>query len=362
MPTLRALVVLLLGVAALSACGDGAKPTGPGGGGPPGAMALPVEAVPAHSGVVERSVSAVGTLRANESVIIRSEVAGRIAAIHVTEGAAVKAGAELIRLDDSEQRAQLAESAALVKLSELNFARARDVLRKKLLSQQSFDEAQEKLRTSQAQLTLAEARLAKTRLSAPFSGVLGLRQVSVGDYVKEGQDIVNLEDIHTLKLDFRVPETYLASIQPEQEAVLQVDAYPEHNFSGRVYAIDPRIDEQTRTLLLRARVPNPDQRLRPGMFARVSLVLETRPDAVLIPEQALVPLDSAHFVYRILDGKAVQTKVQIGQRSAGRVEVVQGLKAGDNVITAGQTKVRDGAPVRIIPMDANTHPPPTGTP
>ncbi len=354
--------VLLGNLLALSACTDGGKPGAGAKGGPPGAMALPVETAAAHSGLVTRSVSAVGTLRANESVIIRSEVSGRIAAIYFTEGDTVKAGAELIRLDDSEQRAQRAESAATVSLNQLNFARARNVFQKKLLSQQSYDEAQEKLRTSQAQLALADARLAKARLTAPFAGILGLRQVSTGDYVKEGQDIVNLEDIHSLKLDFRVPENYLASVKPEQATVLQVDAYPEQRFSGSIYAIDPRIDEQTRTLLLRARVPNPDQLLRPGMFARVSLVLETRPDAVLVPEQALVPLDNRQVVYRIVDGKAVQTAVQTGERSAGTVEIVQGLHAGDVVVTAGQTKLRDGAPVRPVTIGSDTNPPPAGTP
>lgn len=342
-------VLLLLG--ALSACSDGGKQghsAGPGGGGPPGAMALPVEAVAAHTGVVNRVISAVGSLRANESVVIRSEIVGRVAAIHFTEGEAVKAGAELIRLDDAEQRAQLAESAATLKLSELNFARARDVFEKKLLSQQNYDEAQQKLHESRSRMALQQARIAKTRLSAPFAGVLGLRQVSVGDYVKEGQDIVNLEDIHALKLDFRAPETYLASIKPEQEVTLQMDAYPERSFSGRLYAIDPRIDEQTRTLLLRARIPNPDLLLRPGMFARVSLVLESRNDAVLVPEQALLPVGDTQFVYRVVDGRAVHTKVVTGQRNDGNVEIVQGLKAGDTVITAGQIKVRDGAPVRVI--------------
>lgn len=355
--------LLLSSLLLLNACSDNSPPGGTNAkGGPPGAMALPVEAAAAYSGVVKRSVSAVGSLRANESVIIRSEVAGRVASIHFTEGDTVKAGAELIRLDDSEQRAQRAETAAMVRLNQLNFDRARDLLQKKLLSQQNYDEAQEKLRSSQAQLALAEARLAKTRLTAPFTGILGLRQVSVGDYLKEGQDIVNLEDIHTLKLDFRVPENYLASIKPEQVTVLQVDAYPEQSFSGSIYAIDPRVDEQTRTLLLRARVPNPDQQLRPGMFARVSLVLETRPDAVLVPEQALVPLNNKQVVYRIVDGKAVQTVVQTGERSAGAVEILQGLQAGDVVITAGQTKLRDGAPVRPLTPDSDTQPPSADTP
>ncbi len=351
----RGLFIALLLLAA-GACTDGERQGASKGGAPPGGMTLPVEAAAVETGAVSRDVSAVGTLRANESVMIRSEIAGRIAAIHFQEGAAVAKNAPLISLDDAEPRAQLAESAATVKLAELNFARAQEIFEKKLLSRQNYDEALARLSEARARHNLQQARLAKTRIHAPFSGVLGLRQVSAGDYIKEGADIVNLEDIQSLKLDFRVPETYLADIKQDQQVNIRVDAYPSEPFSGKVYAIDPRLDEQTRTLLLRAHIPNPEQRLRPGMFARVALVLESRAQALLVPEQALAPIGDEQFVFRIVDGKALQTKVETGQREGGKVEISAGLSAGDIVVTAGQTRLRDGMAVRIIGQTSSLAP------
>jgi membrane fusion protein, multidrug efflux system len=320
--------------------GKDAKPQGP--------MAMPVEVVTVETGTVTRDITAVGSMRANESVIIRPEIAGRIQAIHFSEGESVTQGAELVTLDATEFRAQLAETTATGKLNELNFRRAQEMQAKNLLSRQSYDEAQAKLAESRAQQNVVEARLAKTKLFAPFAGVLGLRQVSPGDYIKEGQDIVNLEDIASLKLDFRVPETYLAEIKLDQEINIEVDAYTGRIFSGKVYAIDPRIDVQTRTVLLRAHIPNDDLLLRPGMFARVNLVLEQRTAALLIPEEALVPKGEEHFVYRIVEGKALQSKVKTGQRRNGKVEVLEGLSSGDTVVTAGQTKLHDGVPVMVV--------------
>ncbi len=329
--------------------GKDAKPQGP--------MEMPVEAVTVETGIVTRDITAVGSLRANEAVTIRSEIAGRIQAIHFSEGEGVTQGTELVTLDATEFRAQLAETTATAKLNELSFRRAQELQAKNLLSRQSYDEAQAKLAESRAKQNLDESRLAKTKLFAPFAGVLGLRQVSPGDYIKEGQDIVNLEDIASLKLDFRVPETYLAEIKLDQEVNIEADAYPGKTFSGKVYAIDPRIDAQTRTVLLRARIPNTNLLLRPGLFARVNLVLEQRAAALLIPEQALVPKGEEQFVYRIVAGRALQSKVKTGQRRSGKVEILEGLGSGDTVVSAGQTKLRDGAPVKVISPVAAKHGP-----
>lgn len=344
--------ILLLGTLSVATAQTPGARTGKPGGPPP---AMPVETAKVETGTVTRDISAVGTLRANESVILRSEIAGRITDIHFSEGQTAEQGAELVSLDAAEHQAQLAETAATLKLDQLNYQRAQDLVGKKLLSRQSYDEAAAKLAGSRAAKALQEARLDKTKIRAPFAGVLGLRQVSPGDYVQPGQDIVNLEDISTLKLDFRVPETYVADVKQGQSVTLQVDAYPEQTFSGTLYAIDPRIDEQTRTLLLRARVPNPAGQLRPGMFARVNVVLESRANAVLIPEQALVPIGDQRFVYRVIDGKAVQTPVQIGQRRDGKVEISAGLAPGDTLVVAGQAKLRDGMPV--TPLVQQSPPP-----
>ncbi len=339
--------VLLLGIAVVPAAWHGVSaqpPAGPGGSPP----AVPVEAVAATSGTVILDVAAVGNLRAAESVRIRPEIPGRIAAIRFSEGQAVKQGVELVTLDATEYRAQLAESTAAAKLDALNFERAQELFKKKLISQQQYDEAAAKLAASQAKQALDQARLAKASLRAPFDGMLGLRQVSPGDYVQPGQDIVNLESIDPIKVDLRIPEAHAAQVRAGQKVEITVDAFPGRAFEGTVYALDPRVDENTRTILLRARSTNPNGELRPGMFARVRLELGRHENAVLVPEQALVPMGKDVFVYRVVDGRAVMTKVDIGQRRSAMVEIVKGVSTGDMVVTAGQMKIRDGAPVAVV--------------
>jgi membrane fusion protein, multidrug efflux system len=195
-------------------------------------------------------------------------------------------------------------------------------------------------------------RLNKTALRAPFPGIVGLRRVSPGDYLQPGQDIVNLEAITPIKLDFRIPEIHLPRLASGQRVAVAVDAYPDRSFAGEIYAIDPGFDPQTRTIQLRARMPNPDGALRPGMFARVQLELARREDAILIPEQAIVPKGADKFVYRVSDDKALLTSVRIGERLTGAVEIVEGLRRGDRVVIAGQTKIRDGAAVSVVDADA----------
>jgi len=220
-----------------------------------------------------------------------------------------------------------------------------------LLSQQAYDELAAKLKEAEANLAVSKARLDKTTIQAPFNGRLGLRQVSPGDYLQPGQAIVNLEDLDPLKVDFRVPESYVGRIKDGGAVQVTVDAMPDLRFKGIVYAIDPKIDAATRTLVVRAQVPNAEERLRPGMFVRVGVVLADRANAILIPEQAIVPVGTDKFVYRIIDGKALLTKVTLGQRRMGEVEIVTGLGAADTVITGGQNKpmIFDGAPVMVIP-------------
>jgi membrane fusion protein (multidrug efflux system) len=310
---------------------------------------LPVKAVAARSGIVTSDITAVGTLLANESVVIRPEVAGRVTAIHFNEGQAVAAGARLVTLDDAEVRAQLEASRADERLSAQRSRRAAELFSKNFISQQALDDAREAYRKATARRQEDEARLAKTEIRAPFAGTVGLRQVSAGAYLKAGDDIVRLDKIDTLKLDFRVPEVFLGRLRKDQAVNLRVDAFPNEVFSGRVYALETTVDEKTRTVLLRARVANPAARLKPGMFARVTLELGSRSNAVLVPEQALVPRGNKSFVFRVLDGKAVLTEVATGSRTAGEVEITKGLAAGENVVTDGQLKLQNGTPVTIVP-------------
>ncbi|HEY3553502.1 MAG TPA: efflux RND transporter periplasmic adaptor subunit, partial [Casimicrobiaceae bacterium] len=210
------------------------------------------------------------------------------------------------------------------------------------------DEAENNLRVAEAAVSLASARLAKTEIRAPFSGVIGLRVVSVGDSVKEGADVVNLESIDPLKVDFRVPEIYLSQVQAGQTLSVALDALPGKAFDGKVSAVNPLLDAAGRSLVIRAVVGNPDRSLRPGMFARVKLITRDERDALVIPEQAIVPQGDEQYVFRVVDGKATRVKVAIGQRRDAKVEVLNGLAPNDVVVTAGQLKLRDGMPVTIV--------------
>ncbi|MGB8599622.1 MAG: efflux RND transporter periplasmic adaptor subunit [Burkholderiales bacterium] len=303
---------------------------------------MPVRAVPVKVATVNNDISAVGTLLANESVVIRPEVAGRVTGIHFSEGQRVNAKAKLVTLDSAESQAQVAGSSADASLNKQRMERAEDLFQKGFISQQALDEARSNRSRAAARQTEDEARLGKTVIRAPFAGVVGLRKISPGAYVQPGQDIVRLENIDSLKLDFRIPETFLARMGKNQTVNLQVDAFPNEKFSGNVYAIEPSIDEQTRTILARARVTNAGGKLWPGMFARVNLVLDTHENAVLIPEQAIVPQGQQSFVFRVIDGKAKLTQVTTGKRSEGEVEIVSGLAATDVVVTDGQMKLQDG--------------------
>ena len=323
---------------------------------PPEMPPMPVRAEPVTRATMNIEVTAVGTLRADETVMIRPEIAGRVATIHFREGQTVNAGDPLVTLDQDEYKAQLAGSVAEAGMDEISFKRLQDLQRKNLTSQQNLDEAKAKLDAARARQSLDQVRLDKTVIRAPFAGTVGLRLVSPGAYVKPGDDIANLESLGSMKLDFRVPETYLARLTVGQTLTARVDAYPDQNFEGAIYAIDPALDPETRTVLLRARLPNKGNKLRPGLFARVNLILERRENALVAPEQAIVPLGQTPFVYRVVDGKAMMAPVKLGLRRPGQVEILEGLNDGDLVVTDGQLKIRDGAPVTVLPPPG-TQPP-----
>ncbi len=324
---------------------------------PPEMPPMPVKTEPVIRDTLNVEVTAVGTLRADETVMVRPEIAGRVVTLHFKEGQAVSEGDALVTLDQGEYQAQLAGSTAQVGLEETSYRRLQDLQRKNLTSPQILDEAKAKLDAARATQAIDRVRLDKTVIRAPFAGTVGLRLVSPGAYVKPGDDIANLESLGAMKLDFRVPETYLARLAAGQTLTVRVDAYPEQGFEGAIYAIDPALDPETRTVLLRARVPNKANKLRPGLFARVNLVLERRENALIAPEQAIVPLGQTPFVYRVVDGKAVMTPVKLGLRRPGRVEILDGLKAGDLIVTDGQLKIRDGAAVTVLPPPAIQPPP-----
>lgn len=309
---------------------------------------MPVEAQPVTVGELVRTVEAVGTLRANESVILRPELQGRVEKILFDEGQPVKAGQPMVQLDDDQYRAELAEAIANRDLSDANYRRTEELIKRKVASVTDRDKAYAELQANEARVALKKEALSKMMLNAPFDGVAGLREVSVGDVVTPGQALMHVVDIDPIKVDFRVPELYVESVAAGQQLELTLDAFPGERFRGEVYAIDPQIDVKGRSILIRATVPNIEGRLRPGLFARVELALKRFEDAITVPEEAIVPQGNKQLVYRIKEGKAEIVPVKLGIRRAAMVQVLEGLKPGDVVITAGQIKLRPGAPVHPV--------------
>jgi membrane fusion protein (multidrug efflux system) len=337
----------------------GAPAGAPKGGAPLGG-AVVVEASKVARVALPQGITAVGSLRSDESVTVRPEVAGRISSIHFHEGERVAKGAPLVKLDPSVTEAEERQARANLTWAKQKYQRAIDLEKQGFISSQAKDEAENNLKVSEAALALAEAKLAKLTISAPFAGIIGLRSVSVGDYVKEGADMVNLEAIDPLKVDFRVPEVYLTQLRVGQTLELTLDAMPGKSYEGKVLAINPLIDAAGRSVVIRAQVKNQDSVLRPGMFARVRLFTRDVQEALVVPEQAVVPQGDEWFVYRVVEGKAQRAKVDVGQRRDGKAEIVKGLEDGDLVVTAGHLKLRDGVPVQVAATQRD--PPPAGAP
>ncbi len=293
-------------------------------------------------------VSAVGSLVSNESVVLRPEEAGRIAAIRFRDGEAVQRGDVLIEFDAAVQRAELQQARASLTLAESNFRRSQDLFSRGFVSRSSLDNARSQLEVARAGVALAQAKLARMQIRAPFAGVVGIRSVSPGDFVKDGEAMINLEDIATLKVDFRLPELYLERVRPGQTVEIASDVLAGERFAATVEAIDPLVDAQGRAVRLRASLPNPELRLRPGVFVRVRLILAERAGVVMVPEAALVPAPgNTRFVFRIVEGRAQRVEVRTGTRRDAMVEVVEGVRAGEMVVTAGQLKLRDGVAVKV---------------
>lgn len=338
--------ILLGGTLALAACSAGTDSSTTAARASAAQPAIPVETQRITTALVTDELVAVGSLRADEAVTVRPEIAGRIARIGFAEGRAVSAGQLLFALDDAVQRAEVDQAQANLQLAQRSFDRASEMVSRKLMSQSDRDQAAANRDQAAATLALAEARLSKTRILAPFAGTTGLKQVSPGDYVNAGQDLVNLESMQTLKVDFRVDENALPRLGAGQKLEIEVDTYPGERFAGEVYAIDPRIADATRSVALRARLANPEGRLRPGQFARVHLAVAQRDDAIVIPEQAIFPRGERLFVYVVEANIAKLREIRVGRRTPGRAEVLSGLAVGEVLVVTGLQRIADGTPVR----------------
>ncbi|MDO6563584.1 efflux RND transporter periplasmic adaptor subunit [Amphritea sp. 1_MG-2023] len=317
------------------------------------AAGLPAEVVRVKTEPLVHMIEAVGSLKANESIILRPEQSGAIEKVLFTEGTSVKAGAKLIVLESSLYQAQLQESKAKVNLSRIDYQRADSLVKKRVGSQQDKDASLAQLQVNQAQQAVAQTRLNKMTLTAPFDGVLGLRQFSPGDYVNIGQDLVELTDMHIMKVDFNVPENQLSNIKTGQTIKVLIDALPGESFSGSIYAISPSINDRSHNIAIRAKIENRDNLLRPGLFARIQIMTHTNPNAIMVPEEAIIPKNNDFFVMTVEDDKINMVQVELGIRRHGAVNITSGLNVDQVIVTAGQLKLFPGSPVTPIFVDGS---------
>ena len=331
----------------------------PGGGGAAAGAGRPVavEAVTVRKMALRDDADAVGSLKSRQSVMLRPEVGGRITQLNFHDGQRVRRGQVLVQLDDQLPRAQIQQSQAELSIAQANHKRNQELVAQGFISQRSVDESAANLEVAQAKLALAQATAQRLKIVAPFDGIAGIRGVNVGDYLKDGADIVNIEDLAAVYVDFRLPERLQSKVRPGQTAQVTFDALPGVRYAALVQAISPQIDADGRAIAVRGCIDNRRLQLRPGMFARVTTVFSERSDARVVPEEAIVPDGSSPYVLKVVEGKEPgskvtrRTPVQLGVRSPGWVEVLDGLSAGDLVVTAGQQRIRkDGTEVRVVEL------------
>jgi len=355
------------GGAAAGGSGGGAGGSGgAGGGGKPTVEVAQVELMD----LVDETQT-VGSLRSRQGVVLRPEVSGRITQLNFRDGDRVKKGQLLVQFDDQLPAAQVQQAQAELNIAKANNTRNAELVAQNFISRRTLDESAAAQQVAEAKLALARATEARLKIIAPFDGLAGIRSVNVGDYLKDGADIVNLEDMDAIFVDYRLPERFQTKIRRGQSSVIELDALPGRKFSAIVLAIDPLIDANGRSVGVRACIDNRRLQLRPGMFARVNAVFGQRDRARVIPEEAIVPQGGKQFVIKVVNGTtpnsrvSQRTEVKLGLRSPGKVEVLEGLEPGDSVVTAGQQRVqRDGTEVRVLDVAAAAVPgaPASGAP
>lgn len=344
-----------------------ASSSGPTAAAAPGAATSPSAAAPGAGRPVTVEVAkvevmtltddaqAVGSLRSRQGVVLRPEVSGRVTQLNFRDGERVRRGQVLVQLDDQLPLAQVKQSQAELSIAQANHKRNQELLAQNFVSQRSLDESAANLEVAQAKLALAQATAARLKIVAPFDGIAGIRNVNVGDYLKDGTDIVNLEDIDTVYVDYRLPERYQTRVSKGQKATVELDALPGRPFEAVVQAVDPLIDANGRSIGVRGTIDNRQLALRPGMFARVTTVFGVREKAKVVPEEAIVPQGGRQFVIKLVPGAdkdglvSQRVAVEVGIRRPGRVEIVKGLDEGDTVVTAGQQRLqKDGTAVKVL--------------
>lgn len=342
-------VVLLLAIPKLgwfSSTNSGGDAKGGNAGGTP---PLPVEALVVKPGKLDNKLVVTGTVLANESLELKSEISGKITHIAFQEGSAVKKGSVLIQINDEEIRAQLIKQKHNQKLNEDNEFRQRKLLEKDAISQEEYDNALNRLNTAAADVQLLEAQLAKTRITAPFDGIIGLRYVSEGAYLSPNTTIATLYNNTPAKLEFAIPSRYSSSVSPGKEIYFKIEG-DTLRYNGKVYAIEPRIDQDTRTLKLRALADNSKGNLLPGQFVELDLILASINNALLIPTESVVPEQGGKKVFVLENGIVKEVVIETGIRTNTDLEVTRGLKSGDTVLTTGILQLRSGMNVQITTL------------
>ena len=295
---------------------------------------------------LDNSLRATGSLQANESIQLRSEVSGIVESIHFKEGQKVQKGQLLLNINDDEILAEIEKLKFTRKLNEDISDRQQKLLAKEAISKEEYETAMTTLNTTLADIKVREAQLAKHHIRAPFSGIIGLRSISEGSYLNPADNIVSLYSVNPIKIDFSVPGKYLADVNPGDKITFTTDSYNE-TFHGEIYAIEPQIDPQTRSLRLRALCPNDDNKLLPGQFAKITLTLDTYDSALMIPTEAIIPELNGKKVFIYKNGIAESRQVETGIRTADKVQITAGLNSGDTVLTSGTLQLNQGTPVEL---------------
>ncbi len=346
-----------------------------------------VEVAKVEKMALQDDAKSVGSLRSRQSVMMRPEIAGRVKELGFSDGARVRKGQLLVQLDDVIQRAEVKQSQAQVSIAQAAYKRNQELVAQNFVAQRVLEESAANMQVAEAQLALSHARLSRMAILAPFDGTVGIRSVNLGDFVKDGADLVNIEDISSMYVDFRLPERFQGKLKAQQVVELILDAFPGRVFKARVEAIDPLLDANGRSVSVRAVLPNTlgepvlggkrsggaasaprPAPLRPGMFARVTTVFSVNDAALVVPEEAIVPQGGRQFVIKVVEPAGVpgaataalppdtkfvslRQEVKLGVRQQGKVEILEGLLEGQTVVVAGQQRLqRDGTPLRVVTL------------
>lgn len=343
--SVKATLLLVFPLAVTLGCGESeaaASGDGPPGGG--GRPPSPVEVVAAHSDTVVDAILATGTVEAIQSIELRPEVQGRLTEILVTEGSEVARGTPLFKVDDAELSALVAQLTAERDRAAQALARTEELMTQNAASQADLEDAKANARSREAQLELQQVRLERTVVRAPFAGVVGARSVSLGDYVNTSTTLTTLQTVDPQRAAFQVPERFAERLAVGQRVTFRVAAV-DREFVGVVDFVDPVVQVPARTILIKARVPNPRRLLKPGMFVEARLATAVRPDAIVVPEDAILPLEGADYVWVVSDGTVSRRQVVLGVRRPGSVEIREGLERGEQVVVGGVQRLFQGAPV-----------------